>query len=191
MWMIIAWPLFRGGRSNRQFGQQGLGGQGFLRIFHIFGSWLFSSWEAVFWVVDVGVGGQEVKMLAVGCGGGVVVVVRMWSRLPSSCQLTEEPGGGCEGGHHPLAPTHNHPKLKSPKMTTIKEPLSSPIPEVKHAFCIQLSKGVGLVLAAHFRNEMIWTLFADSIISCSRNMNIGHVPTYNASCLALSWYSGL
>ena len=50
--------------------QQGLGGQGFLRIFHIFGSWLFSSWEAVFWVVDVGVGGQEVKMLAVGGGGG-------------------------------------------------------------------------------------------------------------------------
>jgi len=24
----------------------------------------------VFWVVDVGVGGQEVKMLAVGSGGG-------------------------------------------------------------------------------------------------------------------------
>ena len=48
-------------------GRQGLG---FLRIFHIFGSWLFSSWEVVFWVVDVGVGGQEVKMLAVGGGGG-------------------------------------------------------------------------------------------------------------------------
>ena len=32
----------------------------------------------VFWVVDVGVGGQEVKMLAVGCGGGS--------------------GGGCGGG---------------------------------------------------------------------------------------------
>ena len=76
-------------------------------------------------------------------------------------------------------------------MTTIKEPLSSLKPEVEHAPCIQVSKGVGLVLATHFRNEMISTLFADSIISWSQIMNIGHDPTYNASCLALSWYSGL
>ena len=55
-------------------------------------------------------------------------------------------------------------------MTTIKEPLSSLKTEVEHALCIQVSKGVGLVLAARFRNEMMLTLFADSIISCSQNM---------------------
>ena len=45
-------------------------GLGLFEDLHIFCSRLFSSWEAVFWVVDVGVGGQEVKMLAIGGGGG-------------------------------------------------------------------------------------------------------------------------
>ena len=49
-------------------------GLGLFEDLHIFCSWLFSSWEAVFWVVDVGVGGQEVKMLAMVVLVVVVVV---------------------------------------------------------------------------------------------------------------------